>query len=292
MLLRSREVSKKFCRFFYFIFSKENKLKLFIVIIAISLVTDIGLSHAAKKPSHEILLRHIASSKTAVFPQYNNKTTASTKPSVNLSTTVDTTPPSTTSIVTTAPNCSPDDTYIPAAAIAPRGTGLTIIFDSPSTYTIYGNTVSQIETEMISCTPVTSSGTGGFVGKFAASTANDMSWQVNFNSDGNGICSISNASVLVHINQVFPKWQATSGATAGLSAQWQGFINELVTYEQGHAKLDEQGATTLLSDLENFPATSCATINQSLNTKAQADINITLAENTAYDKTNDFGPKF
>lgn len=138
------------------------------------------------------------------------------------------------------------------------------------------------------CTPVHSAGSDGPVGNYAASTANDITWVINY-TDTNGLCTITNAEVTLHINQVFPQWQPTSGSPSSLNSVWQNYITKLTAYEQGHVQLDETAASSLLSDLENLPPTACSDINQVASSQADSDITKNLAANAAYDTVNNFG---
>jgi predicted secreted Zn-dependent protease len=197
----------------------------------------------------------------------------------------------TAAVIAPAPNCTPDTSSILPSAITPTQSGLQTVVDSPSYYSVYGNTTSQVTAQIAACTPVTSSGTNGFAGKFAAATSNSISWNVNYNVDDNDICTVSSADITLHISQVFPTWQATSGATAGLQSAWSTYSTKLYAYEQGHAQLDESGAQTLLSDLLATPTTPCSTVYAVVSAEATKDIQNTLNANTAYDVNNAFGAK-
>ncbi|HUC88109.1 MAG TPA: DUF922 domain-containing protein [Candidatus Binatia bacterium] len=193
-------------------------------------------------------------------------------------------------VVVAAPSCTPDTSYVPAGAINPSQPGLEQVIDQPSTYTVYGNTPDQIMSEIAECTPIHSSGTGGVAGDFAASTANAISWTLNY-TDNNNVCSVDSVDVTLHINQVFPNWQASASSPASLNSTWQTYLTGLEAYEQGHAQLDEAAAAQVLSDLQNLPASSCDTIVQSANTVAEADTANNLTANTNYDLVNDYGLK-
>jgi predicted secreted Zn-dependent protease len=192
--------------------------------------------------------------------------------------------------IVAAPSCTPDTSYVPAGAITPTQPGLEQVIDEPSTYAVYGNTSDQIMSEIAECTPVHSSGTNGIAGDFAASTANTISWTLNY-IDNNDICSVASVDVTLHINQVFPSWQASAGSPVSLNSTWQTYLNGLEAYEQGHAQLDEAAASQVLSDLQNLPASSCDTIGQSANTVAEADTANNLTANTNYDLVNNYGLK-
>jgi predicted secreted Zn-dependent protease len=194
-------------------------------------------------------------------------------------------------VIPEAPDCTPDNTYTTPISINPTQTGLVQVIDTPSTYTVYGNTPDEIQSEITACTPVDSSGTGGFAGKFAASTANVISWNFAYTDDGTGTCTISSTDVTLHINQVFPAWQPTAGTPSSLADIWQSYITKLQAYEQGHVSIDEQEATAVLNDLENLPPTSCSDILAAGDNQARLDLSNYLNENAQYDYYNDFGQK-
>jgi predicted secreted Zn-dependent protease len=225
--------------------------------------------------------------------------TASSAQPLTATATVTVSPPSTPAVTATpaavistpAPNCTPDTSSILPSAITPTQSGLQTVVDSPSYYSVYGNTTSQVDAQIAACTPVISSGRNGVAGKFAAATSNSISWNVNYNVDDNDIYTVSSADIALHISQVFPTWQATSGAAAGLQRAWNTYGAKLYNYEQGHAQLDESGAQTLLSDLLATPTTPCSTVYTIVSAEATKDIQNTLSANTAYDVNNAFGAK-
>ena len=190
-----------------------------------------------------------------------------------------------------APSCTPDTSYQLPTGIALPQTGLVQAIDTPATYFVYGNTAAQVTTQMALCTPVHSTGSGGTAGRYAASTADAISWNLSYENDGSGTCTVTSASVSLHINQVFPVWQPSSGSLASLASQWQNYSAKLHAYEQGHVALDEQNAAAILSDLQNFPPTDCASIEQAANTKARAEVTAYDAANANYDVVNNFGLK-
>jgi predicted secreted Zn-dependent protease len=197
----------------------------------------------------------------------------------------------TASAVPAVPNCQPDTSYSMPTDITPTYAGLQVIIDTPSTYAVYGNTPAEIMSQMANCTPVDSAGTNGASGKYAASTANTIDWSVSYTDNGTGICSIASASLTLHINQVFPLWQPTSGMPSSLISDWQTFTTKLHAYEQGHVSLDEAGAQTVLNNIEQVSPTACDSINSVVSSIVSADNANTLTANANYDIANDFGNK-
>jgi predicted secreted Zn-dependent protease len=165
------------------------------------------------------------------------------------------------------------------------------VIDDPSTYNIYGDTTAEVNSQMYTCTPVHSTGTGGSAGNYAASTAITLAWNISYNENPDGLCSVISANVSSHINQVFPNWVATSGSPASLSVQWQNYITKLHSYEAGHKSLDEQEGSSVYNDLVSMPAISCDTINQAAQAIFSQDTAKYNAANSAYDISNQFGLK-
>jgi len=196
--------------------------------------------------------------------------------------------PNTTVIV---PTCTPISPSALPTVIDPEVPGLQTQVDSPTTYTVFGDSTDEINAQIAECTPVQSSGTDGFAGRFAASTSNTISWKFGYSEIGPDSCKISYVAVSLHIEQVFPNWQPTSGQNPELTEQWQVFITKLHGYEEGHVTLDEQSAEKILTDLVNFPPTACENISAAGNNLAQLDMDNNLTINTNYDISNDFGNK-
>jgi predicted secreted Zn-dependent protease len=185
------------------------------------------------------------------------------------------------------PDCTPDSTYtLPTAPdLSTTGTGLIQVVDQPMKYDIFGNTGSEIEQQIEACAPrVPNAG-----GVFTAYTSYAISWNYDYFVTGSGQCSLTDEKVGVHINQVFPAWQSTVSAEAGLGAEWQTFMTNLRTHEQGHVVLDLQYAKQMLSDMQTFPATDCANIAQITNAKLNNDVAALNQANDDYDARTNHG---
>ena len=189
-------------------------------------------------------------------------------------------------VVATQPStCTPDTSYQMPTQLSLSQPGLQQVIDSPNTYTVYGNSGSQILAQMAQCTPVHY--TSGIPAILAASTAYSIDWQFDYVYNGTN-CSLSNVKVGLHINQIFPNWQP-SGGNNSMAASWQGYISKLHAYENGHVQLDEQAGATVLDDLQNFPPTDCTAITQAATTQAEADLHSYDIANANYDTGNNYG---
>jgi predicted secreted Zn-dependent protease len=184
-----------------------------------------------------------------------------------------------------SPSCQPSGYAQPAApTVSADQPGLHQNILAPSHYTVSGNTASQLGNQLNDCTPVTENGE-----RFAASTDYAINWAFDFLGDGNGTCHVTQASVGINVGIIYPNWQPTAGAAAGLDASWQRFITNLATHENGHVQIDQAGAAQLLSDLQNFPATGCDAIVGQVTAKASADIQGINQANQAYDTRTNHG---
>jgi predicted secreted Zn-dependent protease len=196
--------------------------------------------------------------------------------------------PKTTPIVVPAaqaPLCTPDSSYQLPSAMTLSQPGLSQVIDTPSTYVVYGTNAEQIMTEISHCTPVHT--TSGKVGDYAASTADYINWQFSYDANDDGLCSLDNVAVGLHVNQIFPSWQPSGSSSLG--SDWQEYIAKLYAYENGHVLIDEQTANQVLDDLQNFPPTDCDAIVQAATAIAVSDTNNGNQANANYDTNNDYG---
>jgi predicted secreted Zn-dependent protease len=189
------------------------------------------------------------------------------------------------------PLCNVDTSPPHPSAIPPNSPGYLQVVDAPDSYTVYGNTPEHILDEIAECTPISTSGTNGTTGKYAAATADTIAWSVSYNSAVGNICTISNVEVTLHIKQVFPSWQASDGTNNGLKLLWQTYLSKLKAYEQGHVNLDEQSAVKLYRDLSSTIPTNCSQIDAVVNQTVNVDIANNNLINTRYDISNDYGFK-
>jgi len=197
--------------------------------------------------------------------------------------------PSSTPIANSLPACSPDNSYQPPVGLPLDKPGLQQVIDSPASYMVYGNTPTEVVSQINKCTPVHI--TSGQPGLFAATTGYAVNWQFDYAPDSSGSCVISDVRVGLHVSQVFPAWQSSNSAVVGLDTSWQNYITKLKAYEKGHVQLDETEAATILSDLENFPPTDCGSIDATATGKAQADLSAYDTANADYDTANNYGLK-
>lgn len=188
--------------------------------------------------------------------------------------------------IATPLNCTPAGPVAQPAVVnlLSAANGLTQVIDTPVYYTIFGNTSAQIQAQLQSCAPRNSSGE-----TFAGEAAYTLVWQYTSSITGNGLCTTSDVKVGLHTTMTLPAWSASKHATSGLASKWNVFINNLTHHENGHIALDKQYANILLNDLENYPATDCATLATAVQAKASAILADLNAANSSYDNHTDHG---
>ena len=190
-----------------------------------------------------------------------------------------------TTPATTSPSCTPGvDTSVQAPSVSADQPGLHQVAVTSNTYTVFGDSVDAVNAQMARCTP-TNNGND----RFAASTVYSINWSFRYQSGTDGLCTVTSASVGLAIGQIFPAWQPSSGSSSALRNSWQTFITNLATHENGHRALDQATAATILSDLQNVPATNCGDIEAAANNKANSDLAALDQANDAYDSNTNHG---
>ncbi len=182
------------------------------------------------------------------------------------------------------PACQPGSYTLPTMISTTGQTGVSIQTDTPGTYSVYGLSVAAISRQMAACTPVSEDGS-----RFAANTGYALSSYYTYGVAGDSSCKVISATVTAHINQVFPAWQRTAGASDALAIRWNTFITNLRTHEQGHVDLDKQYAQQLYDDLLNLPAQDCSTIKQAADTVVARDYAAVNKANNDYDAQTKHG---
>jgi len=196
--------------------------------------------------------------------------------------------PTVQAATTTVPSqsCTPIDFPDPSEiSLALQPVGLSAQLDKPTTYQIYGDTAAGLRTQIQHCAP---GAQGAKPAEFTAETSYKLNWQYDVTLSDQG-CSLADVRVGMHTATVLPYWQSTATATTGLAGRWQNFTTALATHEQGHADLDRQYATTLLSDLQAVQNVDCSTLNQLVHAVITQNVNALNSANDNYDRTTSHG---
>jgi len=199
---------------------------------------------------------------------------------------IPTVPAKSAAIIPATPTCVADSYSGPSALdVSGSQPGVTQVVDATHYYQIYGYTADQARQQITQCAPRLSDNGNDFTGY----TSYRLSWLYNYGDNGSGQCTLSNIKVGMHISKVLPSLQLSQYANSAFAAQWQLFAPALDTHEQGHVTLDEQYAAKILTDLQNVPATDCATISQVASTLINSDVTLLNQANVNYDTQTNHG---
>jgi predicted secreted Zn-dependent protease len=186
------------------------------------------------------------------------------------------TPPVTQSPLTPVPQCTRNTSYVPAGALPlnPNGQPFQLTIEQPSYYTVYGRSPLEVRRQMAQCTPVQ--------GGYDAVTHWWYRYSYNYNQKANGLCGISDVTLVLHITFLFPYFK-DDGDNAGLTAQWSRYFTNLQTHEFGHRDITVQNAQSALAAIQAFPDAPCENIVQTVNAYADAQLDVIQQKNTGYD---------
>ncbi len=192
------------------------------------------------------------------------------------------TPQTTVSIPACSPLAFPDPSSLDLSTTA---AGLHIQNDTPTYYQIYGNTASQLRTQITHCAP---GATGSSIAEFTGETSYSLSWQYNTLVGNNG-CTVTNVQVGLHIATALPAWQPATQAASGLSSRWQQFASALATHEHGHAILDANYAASLVQQLNALGNMDCDAVTSTVQNTVNSVVRGLNTANDAYDRQTDHG---
>ncbi len=185
----------------------------------------------------------------------------------------------------TVPGCSPDTGFQSAGAISTdtNQTGLIQQTDPIYDHAMYGNSASQLASLSRQCPLVIAGDNEAFINAY---TSYWIGWQYDYQPDANGLCSVSNAKVLLHIHQALPTW---AGANASLKQQWQNYLSAVTTHENGHVKLIQQSAGQLLQAMQTLKPADCWQIEKTINQIGQGYLAQLAEANQNYDQQTQHG---
>ncbi len=209
----------------------------------------------------------------------------------NTTTQASSTPPSAaapTSVKVQQPAaCTPSAYALPSnLSLSATPAGLKEVIEPTQTYAIHGTDGATIREQIQACAPRQHAGDSA--AEYTAQTGYSMTWQYSYAQQADGSCVVTNPRIGLHVAMVLPAW-SDSTASASFTSQWQTFLTNLTTHENGHVDLDRQYAREMLSDLQNFPASPCDTIQQSVNGIMQNSIARLNVANDQYDATTNHG---
>jgi len=150
-------------------------------------------------------------------------------------------------------------------------------------FTVNGETSLQLSSEIDAKGPVGEDGrrSDGY-------TRWRMSWNFGMNSDTAG-CGVSRVAVDLDIHMTLPRWDMPSGATPQLIARWNRYLAALRMHEDGHRQRAEAAADELRRTLARERAPDCRTLENRLDSMANALLAKLRARQAAYDRETKFG---
>lgn len=97
-------------------------------------------------------------------------------------------------------------------------------------------------------------------------------------------CEVDSGSISISMTMTLPLLASTQGVRTDVLNRWDNFVNNTVTHETGHVKLDLQGARDFQHNLGNFPtAPGCDVIQSKLKTLFDNSFAAIDRANTDYD---------
>ncbi|MBI4787480.1 MAG: DUF922 domain-containing protein [Chloroflexi bacterium] len=114
-------------------------------------------------------------------------------------------------------------------------------------------------------------------------------WNVKSSARG---CEVDSGDITMAITMTLPVIATTTGVPTDLLARWNTFVNNTITHEVGHVKLNLQGARAYEWTLGNFPpASNCDTLKPRLKQLFDSNFSAIDRANVDYDVTTQHGLK-
>lgn len=184
------------------------------------------------------------------------------------------------------PQACKADTFAPPSLIdlTSRNPGVTQVVDPVHYYRIYGYNGSDVRQQIINCAPKLNGDS-----EFTGYTSFRINWRYSYGLGEGNACELLDVKVGMHIGMALPSWQESPYAVSGFAGRWRTFIANLTAHEQGHVTLDEQYATAVLTDLQNFSAPSCDGVQNKVDALVRYRVNELNSANDNYDATTNHG---
>ena len=179
------------------------------------------------------------------------------------------------------PGCSPDTGFQTAGPIsAGQQTGLIQLTDPIYGHKMFGYTADQLASLSQQCPLIISGDNEPFINAY---TSYWIGWRFDYQPGDDGLCRVSNATVLLRIHQALPVWANYGGANPALKQQWQNYLTAVTTHENGHVQLIQESAAQLLQAMRTLKPTACSQIETTVNQTGQAYLAQLAQANQNYD---------
>ena len=116
----------------------------------------------------------------------------------------------------------------------------------------------------------------------------NMSWTFGLSTDDTG-CIPGRVSVDLDIHMILPRWDTPPGADPRLIGRWNRYLAALRNHEDGHRNRAETAAGELRRALLRERAPDCQTLENRLDSMANALLADLRKRQTAYDLETNFG---
>jgi len=125
--------------------------------------------------------------------------------------------------------------------------------------------------------------------KYDSSTSWHVKWDYGYNRSAM-TCSPDSFRVVVEIVFRYPKWVPTDDAPRPLVDKWDGFMQRLVTHENGHRDLAVEAAADLARIVANLPpASTCDDLDHQVQALSKARMSKLDADQKVYDAVTNHG---
>ncbi|MCL5407339.1 MAG: DUF922 domain-containing Zn-dependent protease [Patescibacteria group bacterium] len=161
--------------------------------------------------------------------------------------------------------------------ISPSNPGLKQDIDTHY-YQVYGYTPYEVRAQLNEC----GAKSGGEA--YDAYTSYYISWVYNYKPVAGG-CNIKDVTVGVKVDFFYPKWEDPGNAQAGLAENWQRYMTNLITHENGHKDIAVEGAQAILNALLSLP--NSATCGEDVQSLVSSTGNNIFADYNAREKAYD-----
>jgi predicted secreted Zn-dependent protease len=147
------------------------------------------------------------------------------------------------------------------AMVSPRAYGETIISKSVTYFSIGGNTVSELDSEMMRRGPL-SRNTGR---RHPGATQIKFNGSATFVNKGNH-CEIGDARVSLSTKLILPRWTNRKRATRDMALIWDTLASDIKRHEERHAEIARTHARALEKTIIALPSgRDCATLKARVN---------------------------
>ena len=151
-------------------------------------------------------------------------------------------------------------------------------------YEIRGDSEKTLRSQMIQNNTTWNDGK-----KYDSLTSWLVKWDYGYDG-GPQACSADSFRTTIEITFRFPKWVRTDDAPPALVAKWDGYMEHLITHENGHRDMAVRAAAELSRAVAQLPpAASCADLDREVLVLSRARMKKLNADEKEYDAATSHG---